>query len=323
VEEPSTGSSQLLPDDIMERIVSNHLDVKSLRAYHQVNREGWEMARNRMDAFEQQVIQPLLRAAKVKDRRLIIVRDPNRRGIDLPLTTTGLTALHLAYRLQNHNALEALRKMGANPNVQDSERRTVLHMAVEDRNLVMLEYFLRDWNADFNVKGSFSNSPFDLAIWDAEREIVELFMRYGAELTASTLEQAIVTNHSEDGVWLMLDLGFDPNTPDPNGRTALHHVYGEYYNFGLDGNSRMVERLQDLITDPNTRDNDGSTALHVMINNGLHGDAVGNLSNLNPLRIVHVHVLSYWVMCTLYFIFSTYYIRPLNTHWELPEEKIE
>jgi ankyrin repeat protein len=203
-----------------------------------------------MDAFEHQVIQPLIRKAQQGYHRWDLIQNPNRRGIDRPLTTTGLTALHLAYKLGDWDAMEALRKLGANPNVQDSYKGTVLHMAVEDKNRDTVEYFLRDWKADFDVEDSNFNRPFDLAILYADREMVEIFMQYGAEFTPSTLGQAAsnsVDYSGHYGVMLMLDLGYDPNTRDSDGWTTLHHACREYYSLGLLEDSIMVERLQVLM----------------------------------------------------------------------------
>jgi hypothetical protein len=57
-----------LPVDVTAHLVNNHLDLESLRAYHQVNREGRELVRNRMDAFEEQIIQPLIQRAQAHNQ---------------------------------------------------------------------------------------------------------------------------------------------------------------------------------------------------------------------------------------------------------------
>jgi ankyrin repeat protein len=186
VTDAETGS--LLPDDIMERIVEYLLDVDGLRNYHQVNREGREMVRNRMDAFDEQVIQPLIRASRERQPHLVFIQDQNRRGINRPLTTTGLSGLHLAYQLNDFDALEDLRKMSADPNVRIRYGYTVLFLAARDGNLEMIEYFLRDWNADYNIGDSLDKTPLGLAFELVNQDMAELFIRYGAELSPNILE---------------------------------------------------------------------------------------------------------------------------------------
>jgi hypothetical protein len=90
----------------------HHLDGQGLRAYHQVSRGS---ALLRMIAFEEHVIQSLIRVAQEQDPTVRLLENQSR-GLNRPLTTlTHLTAVHLAYQRQKCTALEALRRMAENP----------------------------------------------------------------------------------------------------------------------------------------------------------------------------------------------------------------
>jgi ankyrin repeat protein len=84
---------------------------------------------------------------------LVFIEDEDRQRINRRLTLGGLTALQLAYKLRDRNALEVLRRMGANPYVRSvdldslaghiSDSDTVLHMAAREQNREMVGYLLR------------------------------------------------------------------------------------------------------------------------------------------------------------------------------------
>jgi ankyrin repeat protein len=185
--------------------------------------------------------------------------------------------LHLAYQLNDFDALEDLRKMSADPNVRIRYGYTVLFLAARDGNLEMIEYFLRDWNGDYNIGDSLDKTPLGLAFELVNQDMAELFIRYGAELSPNILEQAL-RESSSYGVLLMFDLGYDPNTRDEHGMTALHLIYAYYLEMGLEHGNRIANRLQGLISDPNAQDNSGQTVLH--LNAAHNGPAVRELLDL-------------------------------------------
>jgi ankyrin repeat protein len=243
-----------------------------------------------MDALkrmEQQVIQSVVRKTEERFGWEILPNKPEQ-GINRSLANTHfhyhLAAIHLAYKLRDWEALEALRLMGADPNVKNSKGETVLHMATDDRKLEIVEYLLCDWRADHGSKNFEARkfSPFDLALERGDKEAVELYMRYGAQLTLYSFQKMIHWS-KRDGIMLMLDLGYDPNTRNTFGRTALHDVYAKFYYLNLQDGDKLVSRLHNLIADPNARDNKGVTVLHRMIERKLDSRAVKSL--LNTFRV--------------------------------------
>ncbi|XP_026761494.2 transient receptor potential channel pyrexia-like [Galleria mellonella] len=104
------------------------------------------------------------------------------------LNHKGFTALHLAARCSSVECVEALLRDGnADPNVEDSDKRTPLHAAVShsDRACDIID-MLVSCGAQVNKKDVYGYSPLHLAAIDGVTQCVEILLFIGADVTSKS-----------------------------------------------------------------------------------------------------------------------------------------
>ncbi|XP_059058716.1 transient receptor potential channel pyrexia-like [Achroia grisella] len=104
------------------------------------------------------------------------------------LNHKGSTALHLAARCSSVECIEALLRDGnADPNVEDSDKRTPLHAAVNhsERACDIID-MLVSCGAQINKKDVYGYSPLHLAAIDGVTQCVEILLFIGADVTSKS-----------------------------------------------------------------------------------------------------------------------------------------
>ncbi|XP_076619915.1 ankyrin repeat domain 61 water witch [Colletes latitarsis] len=100
----------------------------------------------------------------------------------------GQTALHIASRSHCLECVEILlKKGGCDPNVEDNDGRTSLHLAL-GRSLLAYEVteFLVTWKANVNKTDKYGYTPLHIAALNELSQCVDILIQRGADLSART-----------------------------------------------------------------------------------------------------------------------------------------
>ncbi|XP_017876839.1 transient receptor potential channel pyrexia [Ceratina calcarata] len=98
------------------------------------------------------------------------------------------TALHIAARSHSLESVEILlKKGGCDPNMEDSDGRTALHLAL-GRSLLAYDVteFLITWKADVNKTDKYGYTPLHIAALNELSQCVDILIQHGADLSART-----------------------------------------------------------------------------------------------------------------------------------------
>ena len=176
----------------------------------------------------------------------------------------GLTLLHKAVQSKN---LSEVKKLifthGANVNVKDSEGTEALHSAALGGCYEIVELLLRE-GADVNaIQKVGGGTPLHLAALGGNFKVVELLIARGADVNAKNnegstpLHYAAEVGHNDTTVEILLKNGATVNVSDSLGLTPLHLAVGHF------GRSEgIVALLLEHGADVHARDRELKTPLH-------------------------------------------------------------
>ena len=89
------------------------------------------------------------------------------------------TALHYCCLYNQPIYIRSLLKLGCNPDIQDNEGNTALHIAIRENHLKCLESFINSGtNFDLKIKNDDGFTPLHLAIRDSNLDIVAKLLKY-------------------------------------------------------------------------------------------------------------------------------------------------
>ncbi|XP_078041947.1 uncharacterized protein LOC144472596 [Augochlora pura] len=100
----------------------------------------------------------------------------------------GQTALHIAARSQSLECVEVLlKKGGCDPDIEDNDERTPLHLAL-GRSLLAYDVteFLIKWKANVNKTDKYGYTPLHVAALNELSQCVDILIQHGADLSART-----------------------------------------------------------------------------------------------------------------------------------------
>lgn len=98
------------------------------------------------------------------------------------------TALHLAARAHSLESVEALLKHGgSNPNAEDNDGRTPLHVALGRSTLAFdVSELLVEWKSNVNKADKYGYTPLHVAALNELSQCVDILIQRGADLSAKT-----------------------------------------------------------------------------------------------------------------------------------------
>ena len=172
----------------------------------------------------------------------------------------GVTLLMAASEGGIYKIVKVLLQEGNNPNIQDSDGVSAMHLASFNGHYTVMELLLNNNNANPNLSDNNGWTPLMNACSEGHYKIVQLLLNNGADPNVSNskngmtaLIQACLSGHNGI-VQLLLTVGADPNTQDDGGYTPIQIA-------SLKGCFTITELLLKNHADPSLPDNDGWTPL--------------------------------------------------------------
>jgi ankyrin repeat protein len=175
----------------------------------------------------------------------------------------GVTPLYAAINADKFAAAEELVNLGANINVTDSEKFTLLHMLAEDKNGNNCMKLLIDKKADVNLVNVHGQSPLHIAVGANNIEAARMLIDAGAiidlpDKNGVTPLTIAMANKNNDMVNFLIDKGADIKQLDADGFGLLHLAV----HFD---NIEAMELLIDKELDVNKANGSGCSPLHTAI----------------------------------------------------------
>jgi len=173
------------------------------------------------------------------------------------LTATQQTPLHIAVQNRNFPFVQiiiALLNHGADPDAQDIDGNTALHIAMKLQNIPAVTILLKR-GANPNKTNRLEQTALDIA--RNHPQTVKVKPRYvDKRMRETALHQAAKNKNSRDVINALLNLGLDPNAQNVLKQTPLHIAAAH-------GNYDAVEALLNGNADPTIVDKSRRTPMLV------------------------------------------------------------
>ncbi|OKL57946.1 hypothetical protein UA08_06878 [Talaromyces atroroseus] len=136
------------------------------------------------------------------------------------------TPLHIAVRNEDYDAItRALLYEGAEINARDASGKTALHIALEDRNLGLVES-LMPFSPDLELRSPNGMTPLHSAVTTGWEQGTRLLLCYNLDINATDADGNTVLHFAcsagyKDVVKLLLESGANVHIRNSNGRTPL------------------------------------------------------------------------------------------------------
>ena len=157
-------------------------------------------------------------------------------------TTQSETLLHCAVRCGHKEIVELLMQRGTDIHIKTRRGETLLHIAVKYGHREIVELLLQ-CDIDVNAKNNYSQTALYCALdrhYNKEHftKIADLLIAHGADLQAKKNYEWFnaLTNDDSAVIKMLIEQGFDINSVDEYGSTALFLASGS-------GNMEIVELL--------------------------------------------------------------------------------
>uniref|UniRef100_A0ABD2XG05 Uncharacterized protein n=1 Tax=Trichogramma kaykai TaxID=54128 RepID=A0ABD2XG05_9HYME len=201
-----------------------------------------------------------------------------QRHQSLPINAmdeSGNTALNLALYYKKRQMVQLLLEKGANPNLANEKGHTALHLVCNSDalfidNIASMLFELSDKNhqpLQINAVDKIRNTPLHIALKQDNKEVAELLMRRGADLSVANANgttplHIICKRQRKDDLLKFFFEIVDKkgrevliDAQDKKGNTPLHYAV-------FSGIKETVESLLKRDANPNLANNKGSTPLH-------------------------------------------------------------
>jgi ankyrin repeat protein len=220
--------------------------------------------------------------ALVKEHTCIDLLDGNSTALLSICSTSPTPDLSGRPKTDHAVAVQALLKLGANPNAQDSLGGTALMLMSHYNNLDAIRLLLVH-----GAKVNLQDKGGDTALFKTtQAETARLLLESGAYVNhqncqgmTALLEVSQVSGQGKqvEVVNVLLEYGANVNVQDKHGRTALMYASKE-------GDVALIQRLLDCQADSTLKDNEGNTALTYAIQQG-HVEAERVLRGYAPGKV--------------------------------------
>ncbi|KAL8921174.1 MAG: hypothetical protein Q9172_004170 [Xanthocarpia lactea] len=181
----------------------------------------------------------------------------------------GVRPIHVAARDGNVEAVRSLLKHGVSPNIRDEDGDTPIHRAAFSRNHKMIQ-ILVDHGADLTAQN------------DAGESVLHIFTR--SEFDNNWVSHFVDNNLMSPLVPLLVRCGVPVNTPDAEGKTALHIAVHR-------GFACIVKFLMEHGADGSRKDHGGRTPLEIAAISGnekLVEQMLGHLAIPSPTHLTRL-----------------------------------
>jgi ankyrin repeat protein len=182
----------------------------------------------RMEATDNDGRAPMLLATQeghllVVERLIELGADVDQKSLD------GKTPLRVAALESHTSVLSALVEAGADVTAKDPDGRSTLYLLAIENKLEQVEIILSKSGVKYNLEEDRDlegRTPLHIASWQGHTAMVELLLRYGADVNAVDREQRTPLQSSawqghESVVWLLLKAGARGDQPCSQGATPL------------------------------------------------------------------------------------------------------
>lgn len=182
----------------------------------------------RMEATDNDGRAPMLLATQeghlsVVERLIELGADVDQKSLD------GKTPLRVAALEGHTSVLSALVEAGADVTAKDPDGRSTLYLLAIENKLEQVEIILSKSGVKYNLEEDRDlegRTPLHIASWQGHTAMVELLLRYGADVNAVDREQRTPLQSSawqghESVVWLLLKAGARGDQPCSQGATPL------------------------------------------------------------------------------------------------------
>lgn len=170
------------------------------------------------------------------------------------------TPLHIAVRNEDYDAIKtALLYEGAEINARDASGKTALHIALDDRNLGLLET-LMPFSPDLDLKSPDGNVPLHSTVTTGWEQGTRLLLCYDLDINATDADGNTALHLAcsagyRDVAKLLLESGANVHIRDSNGRTPLQLAVSSHtrrlpelllqYGANIDDVRRRTESVND------------------------------------------------------------------------------
>jgi ankyrin repeat protein len=230
-------------------------EYRSLLAETGLNQGGQAPAPGQLE--QKQYEQVLFVAAGHASAELFTRLLNARSDVSLTESINGKTLLHAAAgKLHSHNT-NLLLERGVDPNIQDSQGLTPLHLTVVPEAGVDLTRLLLSRGARVDAKDGQGMTP----LMSAGQGVIKMLIDKGAGVAAqdaggNTALHWAVTRKGHDQARLLIENGAPIDIQDAAGGTALHRAVAG-------GDLRMIQILLAAGAKTDIADKDGITALQM------------------------------------------------------------
>lgn len=170
-------------------------------------------------------------------------------------TDTSTMELLTAAKGGDLQGVKRLHKKRANLNAADYDGRTALHQAAEHGCTNVVEYLLKQKGIQINALDHTKMTPLACAVLAGRDAAIQALQARGGKLE---VEGATICEYAAKGnvakLSALLDAKVDPNTPDYDGRTAMHVAASR-------GNADVIRLLARNNANANAKDKFGGTPL--------------------------------------------------------------
>jgi ankyrin repeat protein len=157
--------------------------------------------------------------SSARDMAKIVPTTPNGDSL-----TAGMELMKMAAS-GNLSDLKNLMEKGADPAIEDYDKRTPLHVAAASGHAKVVKLLVKDKRVNINAVDRFKVTPLADAQKNKSKEVIEILKRNGATVTNSGYGFVLCGAAAKADIPKLeelFDSGVDLATADYDGRTALH-----------------------------------------------------------------------------------------------------